>query len=212
MPIIPVAAGAAPVAPLVLASGSPRRRELLARAGVRFEVVPADIDERARKGEAPPALAERLAREKALAVARRLGPAPPRLVLGADTIVVLGDAVLGKPAHADDAIRLLGLLVGRRHRVLTAVALATSDRLAARACVVESEVVMRAAGSEEIRRYVASGEPLDKAGAYAAQGEGRHFIERIEGSESNVIGLPLEETLALLRDFGLGAPSGGPAN
>ena len=189
--------------PVVLGSGSPRRRELLARAGVAFEVVPADIPEDARPGETPAALAERLAREKAQAVATRIGAAPPRLVLGADTIVVIDGDVLGKPKDPNDAVRLLGRLVGREHRVLTGVALVASDRPEhAATVVVTSRVVMRAAGREEIERYVASGEPLDKAGAYAAQGEGRRFIARIEGSESNVIGLPLEETLALLRDAG----------
>ena len=188
---------------LVLGSSSPRRRELLAGAGLAFEVAPADIDERAVPGEAPEAFAERLACEKALAVAQRLGSSPPRLVLGADTIVVVDREVLGKPLDAGDAERLLARLVGRTHRVLTGVAVVASDRLAPASCVVESRVVMRPASSEEIRRYVAGGEPLDKAGAYAAQGDGRRFIERIEGSESNVIGLPLEETLALLRDAGL---------
>jgi len=188
--------------PLVLGSGSPRRRELLVRAGVAFEVQPADIDERARPGEAPRALAARLAREKALAVARRVGPAPARLVLGADTIVVVDGDVLGKPEDPDDAAYLLGRLVGRAHQVLTAVALVESEALGDWSAVVESRVWMRPADAGEIRRYVATGEPLDKAGAYAAQGEGRRFIERIEGSETNVIGLPLEETLALLREAG----------
>lgn len=193
-----------PVAPpLVLGSGSPRRRELLARAGVAFEVQAADIDERPQPGEAPRALAARLACEKARAVARRLGPEPPRLVLGADTIVVLDGEVLGKPQDRADAERLLGRLVGRVHEVLTGVALVTSADLAARSVVVASRVWMRPAEPDEIRRYVATGEPLDKAGAYAAQGEGRRFIERIEGSETNVIGLPIEETLALLREAGL---------
>lgn len=192
--------------PLVLGSGSPRRRELLARAGVPFEVQPADVDERPRPGEAPDALATRLAREKALAVARRIGPVPARVVLGADTIVVVDGDVLGKPADPEDAVRLLGRLVGRGHRVLTAVALVESEGLAAWGALVESRVWMRPAGPAEIRRYVATGEPLDKAGAYAAQGEGRRFIERIEGSETNVIGLPLDETLALLREAGLDGP------
>jgi septum formation protein len=188
--------------PLILGSGSPRRRELLTRAGIAFEVQPADIDERAHPGEAPHALAARLAREKALAVARRVGPTPARLVLGADTIVVLDGDVLGKPEDPDDAAQLLGRLVGRGHRVLTAVALVESEALADWSAVVESRVWMRPADAAEIRRYVATGEPLDKAGAYAAQGEGRRFIERIEGSETNVIGLPLDETLALLREAG----------
>jgi septum formation protein len=199
---VPERPGSVPL-PLVLGSGSPRRRELLARAGVAFEVRPADIDERPRPGETPAALAERLAREKALAVACRLGATPARWVLGADTIVVLGADVLGKPADPEDAVRLLARLVGRTHRVLTGVAVVESARLAAHTVVVESRVTMRPAGLEEIRRYVAGGEPLDKAGAYAAQGEGRRFVVAIEGSESNVIGLPLDETLALLRKAGL---------
>jgi septum formation protein len=188
---------------ILLGSASPRRRDLLARAGVAFEVLAADIDERARPGEAPRALAERLAREKAHAVAARLGAAPRRLVLGADTIVVLGGDVLGKPADPDDAVRLLSRLVGRAHAVLTGVAVVATDRRGAAATrVVESRVVMRAAEEAEIRRYVATGEPLDKAGAYAAQGEGRRFIERIEGSETNVIGLPLAQVVEHLRRMG----------
>jgi septum formation protein len=194
--------------PLVLASASPRRRELLARVGVRFEVLPAHVAEDARPGEAPAALVGRLAREKADAIARRVGPAPARWVLGADTIVVLGDAVLGKPDDPEHALVLLRRLVGRRHRVLTGVALVASDTLEARHVVVESRVRMRPASEPELRAYVATGEPLDKAGAYAAQGEGRRLIEEIEGSESNVIGLPLDETLGLLRAAGVacGAP------
>ncbi len=191
--------------PLILASSSPRRRELLARAGVRFEVAPADVAEERRPGEPAAALVERLARAKALAVARRIGPAPARFVLGADTVVVLEDDVLGKPCDAEHAFALLRRLVGRSHRVLTGVALAASADLAVRTALVESRVAMRRADDAELRAYVAGGEPLDKAGAYAAQGEGRRFIERIDGSESNVIGLPLEETLGLLRGVGLAA-------
>jgi septum formation protein len=192
--------------PLVLGSGSPRRRELLTRAGIAFEVLPADIDEIAEIGEEPAAFALRLAREKAHAVAMRVGAAPRRLVLGADTIVVIDADVLGKPIDPEDAVRLLSRLVGREHRVLTAVAVIASDRLAhAETCVVTSRVSMHPASEAEIRRYVATGEPLDKAGAYAAQGEGRRFVERIDGSESNVIGLPIDETLALLRESGMRA-------
>jgi septum formation protein len=187
---------------LVLASASPRRRELLARAGIAFEVMPAEIDERALPDEAPHALAERLAREKALAVAGRLGPAPRRLVLGSDTIVVLAGEVLGKPRDAEHAEALLGRLLGRSHDVVTGVAVVDSEGLAPRSLTVTSRVTMHAAGADEIRRYVATGEPLDKAGAYALQGEGRRFVAAVEGSESNVIGLPLEETLALLRAAG----------
>jgi septum formation protein len=187
--------------PLVLGSGSPRRRDLLAQAGIAFDVAAADIDESRQPGEEPAAFAERLACEKAQTVARRVGAAPRRLVLGADTIVVIDGDVLGKPVDPTDAERLLARLVGREHVVLTAVALVASDRPDAAATrVVASRVAMRPADGEEIRRYVATGEPLDKAGAYAAQGEGRRFIERIDGSETNVIGLPMDETLALLRE------------
>jgi septum formation protein len=187
---------------LVLASASPRRRELLERAGIAFETVPAQVAEDALPGEAPRAQAERLAHAKAVEVARRLGPRPRRFVLGADTLVVLDGEGLGKPRDPEHAAKLLARLVGRSHRVITAVALVATDTLEARTRAVESTVVMRAADEDELRAYVAGGEPLDKAGAYAAQGAGRHLIERIEGSESNVIGLPLEETRALLREAG----------
>lgn len=194
--------------PLILASGSPRRRELLARAGVRFEVTPAEVAEERLPGESAAALVARLARSKALAVARRVGPTPARWVLGADTVVSLEDEVLGKPNDAEHALALLRRLAGRNHRVLTGVALAGSADLTIRSALVESRVSMRRADEAELRAYVAAGESLDKAGAYAAQGEGRRLIASIEGSETNVIGLPLEETLALLRGVGLGE---GPA-
>jgi len=197
-----------PRPPLLLASGSPRRRELLARAGIAFEVAPAEIDERPRPGEAPRALALRLAREKAEAGARRIGASPPRLVLGADTIVVIDGEALGKPEDPEHAVALLSRLTGREHAVLTGVAVVRSDAPGAvRTVCVESRVRMRPAAEGEIRAYVATGEPLDKAGAYAAQGEGRRFILGIEGSESNVIGLPLEETLDLLRASDEPAPA-----
>ncbi len=193
--------------PLVLASASPRRRALLAAAGIAFEVRPADVPEDALPGEAPRAMAERLAADKALAVARALAGDPGRVVLGADTIVVIGGDALGKPESEEHAVALLRRLVGRSHRVITAVALARAGGGAPRVVSVESEVHMRAAADAEIRAYVATGEPLDKAGAYAAQGEGRRFIERIAGSETNVIGLPMDETLALLRDAGFAPPA-----
>ena len=192
-----------PGSPLLLASASPRRRDLLSRAGVAFEVQPSDVDERALPGESPEEHATRLAREKALCVARGSGADPPRWVLGADTIVVLEDRVYGKPADAEEAVRMLAALLGRTHRVLTAVALARSDGMALREIRVESRVTLRSATAPEIRAYVATGEPLDKAGSYAVQGAGGRFVERVEGSLSNVIGLPLEETLALLEEAGL---------
>ncbi len=185
---------------IVLASASPRRRDLLGRAGVAFEVVPADIDEAEMPGEKPAEMAERLAREKALAVAARLDADDRRPVLAADTIVVLGDRKLGKPRDAAHAVELLSGLVGRTHEVVTGVALARTvdGAVLVEAFHVVSSVRMRDATRDEIEAYVATGESLDKAGAYAVQGEGRRFVEAVEGSETNVIGLPMEQTLALL--------------
>jgi len=191
-------------APLVLASASPRRSELLRRSGIRFEVRPADIPEIEQPGEAPLAFALRLARDKALAVAKQLGASPPRWVLGADTIVVLDGEVLGKPRDADHALELLVRLSGRVHSVVTAVALVASDSLRVRHTAVTSRVEMRDVPRDELLAYVATGEPLDKAGGYAVQGGARSFVTRIEGSETNVIGLPLDETLALLGEAGSG--------
>jgi len=196
-------------APLVLASASPRRRDLLRRAGIRFEVCPANIPEVEQPGETPVAFAQRLARSKALAVAERIGASPPRLVLGADTIVVLDEVVYGKPRDIEDAFRLLSELTGRTHRVITGIAVVESKGLKSWERTVESCVTLRSAGAAELRSYLATGESLDKAGAYAIQGEGRNLVSQLEGSETNVIGLPLEETVALLREAGarLGARS-----
>lgn len=196
---------------LVLASGSPRRREILAAAGIDFEIQPADIDESPRLGESPVTLAERLARGKAETVAERLRgeAAPARPVLGSDTIVVAGEGesevVLGKPRDEAHAVELLSKLVGTQHRVITAIAVAWTDGRATRSKSVTSRVEMRSATQAELEAYVAVGESLDKAGGYALQGEGRRFIVGVEGSRSNVIGLPLEETLALLASSGFAA-------
>jgi septum formation protein len=192
---------------LVLASASPRRREILAAAGLRFRVEPADLDERALPGETPAAHAARLARAKALAVARRCTGDDRCVVLAADTLVVIGGRTLGKPADAREAEAHLASLCGRTHRVITAVAVMRADAQRPREALVESEVALREASPAEIRAYVETGEPLDKAGAYALQGEGRRFVERVTGSETNVIGLPLEETLELLRAEGVVAGS-----
>jgi septum formation protein len=192
--------------PLILASASPRRRDLLTRAGVSFEVRPADIVEDPQRGELPEAFARRLAREKAQAVAAKVGATPRRLVLGADTIVVVGERILGKPRDAEHAVALLRQLVGREHEVITAIAIVDSVGDVAQDRAVVSRVQMRDADESELRSYVATGEPLDKAGAYALQGEGRRFVTRVIGSESNVIGLPLEETLALLRECAAPGP------
>lgn len=199
---------------IYLASRSPRRRELLRQIGIAFELIPlrvsaqrpADVDETPRSGETPDEYVLRVTREKARAAvdilgARRLALRP---VLAADTTVVCDDRILGKPADAADAERLLGLLAGRAHRVLTAVAVATGDMPDTR--VSESRVWFRAMTSEEIRRYVATGEPTDKAGAYAVQGRAAAFITRIEGSYSGIMGLPLAETAELLRGYGIVVP------
>lgn len=183
----PTAAG------LVLASASPRRRMLLASAGVSFEVRPADIDERVHPGEDPRTYARRVAREKALAVDA------PR-VLAADTVVALDERVLGKPSDADEARAILGTLSGRTHRVYTAVALRVGARVHERLCA--TAVSFRALSAEEIDAYLATGEPFDKAGAYGIQGHGGALVDRVRGSYTNVIGLPLRETLALLARWG----------
>lgn len=185
---------------LVLASGSPRRRAFLEQLGLSFTVVPADLDERVLPGEAPATYVERLAREKALAVRARH---PDTRVLAADTTVVLGDRVLGKPVDPADARAMLSALRGREHRVLTAVALASAQ---VQTRVVETFVDIRHATDAELAWYVATGEPLDKAGAYAIQGVGGFLVRGIRGSYSNVVGLPLAETLALLEADGLVLP------
>jgi septum formation protein len=195
-----------PASSLILASGSPRRRDLLSRLEVPFACLPAEIEEKARPGETPRALAERLAREKAEAVVAQIGRTPRRVVLGSDTIVVIGEEVLGKPRDSEHALALLRKLSGRTHRVLTAVAVVESDTGRTHSRVVESRVTLREADEAELRDYVATGESLDKAGAYALQGEGRRFIAGVEGSETNVIGLPLEETRAMLQDAGVEIP------
>jgi septum formation protein len=195
--------------PLVLASASPRRSKILSDAGLRFEVQPSTIEEKERAGEGPADLADRLAREKAIDVARQLGAKPAIPVLGADTIVVTGEEVLGKPRDEAHAVELLSRLMGTTHRVMTGIALAWSDGRKVLSQVVTSEVQMRFATREEIVDYVAIGESLDKAGGYALQGAGRRFVVAVSGSSTNVIGLPLDETLALFERGGALANASG---
>jgi len=171
---------------LVLASASPRRRDLLAAAGFAFDVDPAHLDESRAPDERPAAYAERLAREKAATIAARH---PGRLVLAADTIVVLGEQVLEKPADALDAARMLAALSGRAHEVLTAVAIQRGTRV--RAQVARTTVWMRAISAAAIDAYIATGEPFDKAGAYAIQGGAGAFVDRIEGDLDTVVGLSM---------------------
>lgn len=192
---------------IVLASGSPRRQELLCNARIPFTVQPADIHETPLAGEAPRDCAERLAREKALAVFQRQ---PRNHVLGADTIVVVDAVILGKPRDAGDAGRMLRLLSGRRHEVITGVCLVSpvdgeDGGLKTGDCKSASETTMVSMckiSEDEIRDYVATGEPMDKAGAYAIQGVASRWIARIEGDYSNVVGLPVALVYAMLREAG----------
>ena len=185
--------------PLYLASGSPRRRELLTQIGVPFSVVSAPIDETPLPDESAPAYVERLARAKAAAgLASVEGTA---VVLGADTAVVLDGRILGKPESREDALAMLADLSGREHQVLTAVALTDGQRV--QSLCVTSQVRFRAISDDEAQRYWASGEPADKAGGYAIQGLGAVFVTGLSGSYSAVVGLPLSETADLLGQFGV---------
>jgi septum formation protein len=190
--------------PLVLGSGSPRRREIISALGLPFQVLPADIDEAVRPGEAPLGYLERIATEKLAAVRQRLATAPHAAILVADTSVVIDGDVLGKPSDVEDAARLFSRIAGRVHSVYTryAIGLAGVPGVSV-ARTVETQVHIRAVDGAEIRAYAATGEGLDKAGAYAAQGIGSFFIERVVGSYSNVVGLPACEVLADLRGLGL---------
>lgn len=181
---------------LVLASGSPRRAELLARLGCRPEIRPADVDETPREGESPAALVTRLAAVKAAAVA-----ADGEVVLAADTMVVRDGVALGKPRDRADAAAMLRSLAGRTHEVLTGVAVVRGPVHAATR--VTTAVTFRPLSEGEIAWYVATGEPDDKAGGYGLQGAGAALVAHVAGSDTNVIGLPLAETVALLRDVGV---------
>lgn len=182
--------------PLILASASPRRAALLGQMGLRFEVRAADVDESRRRGERPADYVARLAGDKA-----RAGHLPGRVALGADTAVVVGRRILGKPADRDEGVAMLLALSDREHRVLTAVAGYDGERLLS--CTVVTRVRFRAIPAWEADAYWATAEGADKAGGYGIQGIGGIFAERIRGSYSAVVGLPLAETEMLLREFGL---------
>jgi len=184
---------------LVLASASPRRRELLAQAGFSFTVHPAHVPEDPFPGEEPIAYVTRLAREKAEAVFRELSsrePGSPHMVLGADTTVTIDGQILGKPEDPADAARMLRLLSGRSHHVITGVAVVTAE--SAQVAAEVTGVRFLSLSDEEIASYVATGEPMDKAGAYAIQGRAARWIPRIEGCYFNVVGLPLALVSSLL--------------
>jgi septum formation protein len=189
----------------ILASSSPRRRELLSSIGLSFEVRPSHVPEVHAQGEAPEEYVARLSRDKAHALAAMH---PESWVIAADTTVVLEDELLEKPVDAADAERMLGLIAGRTHTVYTGVTLENVSREWRETRVAESEVRMLPLTPEDIRWYVTTGEPLDKAGAYAVQGIGAMFIESIHGSYSNVVGLPLATLFQMLRRAGLN-PLGG---
>ena len=179
---------------LILASGSPRRATLLRGAGLDFEIIVPDIDETPLPDEAPDAYVMRTAREKAESI-----EAADAVILAADTAVVDGNRILGKPADADDAAGMLRALSGRTHDVMTGVCLRLSDRTE---CFhIETRVTFRNLSEEEITAYVAGGEPMDKAGAYAIQGGAEKMVRRVEGSYSNVVGLPLCEVIERLGDI-----------
>jgi septum formation protein len=183
---------------LILASASPRRAELLGAAGIGFDVQVADVDESRYPGEAPHLYVARLAEAKARAVAQK---AAERAVLGADTVVVADDHVLGKPADRADAERMLESLSGRTHLVLTGVCVVAPGHLDVE--VAATTVEFRALAPAEIQWYVASGEPMDKAGAYAIQGLASRFVTRIDGSYSNVVGLPVELVVRMCAEAGI---------
>jgi len=197
---------------LILASASPRRQELLCNAGIPFGVCPADIDETPHVNELPRECAERLAQEKGLAV---FESQPQNFVLGADTIVVVdGDVILGKPRDKEDAVRMLRLLSGRTHSVITGVCLVgpSAEKLELTQGTQNPElkiasettlVTMCQLSDNEISEYIATGEPMDKAGAYAIQGIASRWIPRIEGDYSNVVGLPVALVYAMLHERGV---------
>jgi septum formation protein len=183
---------------LVLASASPRRQQLLRNAGIPFVAQPANIPEVAREREEPQSFAERMAREKALLVFR---VRPDDFVLGADTIVVVDDLILGKPRGAADATRMLRLLAGRTHRVITGVCLVGPGFEDVRS--ETTFVTMEAFNDEDVRSYIATGEPMDKAGAYAIQGRASRWVSRIEGDYFNVVGLPVSLVSRMMQERGV---------
>ena len=189
---------------LILASASPRRAELLRAAAIPFEIQPAGIDETRQPGEEAEAYVRRVAEAKVAAVGGRF---PARIVLSADTAVVVGSEVLGKPADSADAERMLGLLSGRAHDVITAVCLLTPGSPESgrrrRTEVASTRVTFARLSEAEIAWYAASGEPSDKAGAYAIQGLASRFVTRIEGSYSNVVGLPIERVYQMCTAAGM---------
>lgn len=192
--------------PLVLASQSPRRREILHKLGLSFTLLPVDLDERVLEGEAPDAYVLRLAEAKAREAADQAaakGQAPPFAVLGSDTTVVLDGEVLGKPADLDESERMLRRLSGREHIVHTGVALYLMPEAAAHTVLVSTRVRFRELSESTLRGYVASREGMDKAGSYGIQELGAALVREVHGSYTNVVGLPAAETIELLERAGI---------
>jgi septum formation protein len=192
---------------LILASGSPRRRELLALLGLPFEIRLSGVSEDSRKGACPVEVARELAALKAGAVAGELRDG---LVVGADTLVILGREILGKPADAAEAVRMLRSLRGRTHQVVTGVAVVDVPRGLRLSSAVASEVAMSDYSDQAIAEYVASGEPFDKAGSYAVQGLGGALVSSVKGCYNNVVGFPLCEAARLLGNFGVKPATSDP--
>lgn len=186
---------------IVLASASPRRAELLESAGVSFVVVPSTVEEEQLPGEGACDFVRRLARDKAMEVA---GRHPGRIFVGADTVVVCDDEILGKPVDDDDAVRMLRMLSGRTHQVVTGFCVFERPSGKVVDGAVVTDVTFIPLREEEIAAYVATGCPRDKAGAYAIQGGAAYMVERIAGSYTNVVGLPLAEVVRVLRSMGVG--------
>lgn len=204
--VVPAVISPAPPLELILASASPRRRELLAQLGVPFTVMPANIDERALPDEAPRAYTMRVAHAKAQHVARQC---PTAVVLGADSVVVLEQQILGKPRDVAEARHMLSRLSGREHTVLTGLAVLHQARQFVSLDAVCTLVRFRSLSASAIEAYVATGEPMDKAGAYAIQGAAAAFVELWQGCYTNVVGLPLRRAAALLQAAGLHIPPAG---
>ena len=185
---------------IILASESPRRKELLKRTGLSFEVAPSDLEEDLSLNLDPHELAKHISAEKAASVA---GKYPDAVIIAADTFIVLGDTVLGKPHTGEEAKRMLGALSGREHSVITGFTILDTSSNAKHTESVETRVWFRELSDGQIEAYVRTGEPLDKAGAYAIQGQGAALVEKIEGDYENVVGLPLSALRESLRRFGI---------
>jgi septum formation protein len=190
---------------LILASASPRRAEILRNAGIRFEICSTDVDESRLDNESPSDYVRRLALAKAVsAVDKNPNLGADVLIIGADTVVVVDEAILGKPESSDDAKRMLRSISGRVHQVHTGLALLQNSGMQQRVVEEITRVHFAHLTDQEIEDYLATGEPFDKAGAYAIQGLGGRYVSRIEGCYFNVMGLPLARWWTLLREFGLG--------